>query len=172
MAPLIDFITSTIAPGTWRIVDTSGEEITGPSDSKKTGAAGRSDKSETGQIVPFFLSISLIIRHDAEVHEQVAKLFRGIANFLTAPNQKKNMPSLKRASRCLSPRVCQVKLRNHPTRPEQSLQHVPVPIKSFSRIHLRSTRPIARPAAIVSSERIRKLLKEIEEVVEQLAGKP
>ena len=42
------------------------------------GGAGGLDAPERppGAIIPFFLSISLIIRHTAEVHEQVADLLR------------------------------------------------------------------------------------------------
>ena len=38
-------------------------------------AGGRPER-QPGAIVPFFLSLSLIIKHTAEVHEQVADLLR------------------------------------------------------------------------------------------------
>ena len=38
--------------------------------------AASTTQRQPGAIVPFFLSISLIIKHTAEVHEQVADLLR------------------------------------------------------------------------------------------------
>ena len=82
MTPLIQLITTSIAPGTWRVQDSSGQDISpayglgqgfgGP------GGGGGIDAQERppGSIIPFYLSISLIIRHTAEVHEQVADLLR------------------------------------------------------------------------------------------------
>lgn len=51
MRPIIDLVTSRIAPGTWREGDDPGPSIT-----------------------PFFLSISLIIRHDRATHERISVL--------------------------------------------------------------------------------------------------
>ena len=78
MMPLINLITNTIAPGTWRITDPSGK-----SDSAAYGmggafggAGGEAEAAQPGSITPFMLSISLIIRHTAEVHEEVAELLK------------------------------------------------------------------------------------------------
>jgi hypothetical protein len=173
MTPLIEFITATIAPGTWRIVDTSGKEITGPSDSKKTVAAGGSDKSETGQIIPFFLSISLIIRHDAGVHEQVANLLRGFRTVVFGrPEEVEDHPQPQTG-------VALPKLSDVPGQVERSPDPTgavaPASAGADRVVRESSTaigRPTKRPAATGSSERIKKLLKEIEQEVEQLAGKP
>ena len=87
MTPLIQLITTSIAPGTWRVQDSSGQDISpayglgqgfGGPGGGGGGAGGGIDAAERppGSIIPFFLSISLIIRHTAEVHEQIADLLR------------------------------------------------------------------------------------------------
>ncbi|WP_337177834.1 type II secretory pathway, component PulD, partial [Paludisphaera sp.] len=82
MMPLIQLITSSIAPGTWRIQDGDGRDVSsayGLGGAFGGGGLGGDDIDEgrpPGSITPFFLSISLIIRHTAEVHDQVADLLR------------------------------------------------------------------------------------------------
>jgi hypothetical protein len=66
MGPMIELITSSVAPGTWDVWDTS----------EKLGPRGVANKSAIGSITPFYLSPSLIIRHTAEVHDQVANRLR------------------------------------------------------------------------------------------------
>ncbi len=79
MMPLIQLITTSIAPGTWNIQDGYGHEVP-PAYGMGGGFGGDQGGIDTqrqpGAIVPFFLSISLIIKHTAEVHEQVADLLR------------------------------------------------------------------------------------------------
>ena len=78
MTPLIQLITASIAPGTWRVHD-HGADITRPTAWAAASAATPDDiapHQPIGSITPFFLSISLIIRHTAEVHDQVADLLR------------------------------------------------------------------------------------------------
>ena len=79
MMPIIQLITTSIAPGTWKMQDGYGQEV--PSAYGLGGgfggdAGGIDQQRQPGAIVPFFLSISLIIKHTAEVHEQVADLLR------------------------------------------------------------------------------------------------
>ncbi len=84
MAPLIQLITASIAPNTWRVIDggENGQDVSaayglGGGFGGGGGAGGDIDAGRPpGSITPFFLSISLIIRHTAEVHEQVADLLR------------------------------------------------------------------------------------------------
>jgi len=78
MYPLIQLITNTIAFGTWRVTDPSGksEGAYGMGGAFGGGAAGEADVAQPGSITPFMLSISLIIRHTAEVHEEVAELLK------------------------------------------------------------------------------------------------
>ena len=81
MMPLIQLITSTIAPNTWRITDPSGGGEAGAYGmgggfGGGAGGADGADVAQPGSITPFLLSISLIIRHTAEVHEEVAELLK------------------------------------------------------------------------------------------------
>lgn len=64
MQPLIDLITRTVNPRTWII----------PGDPVR----GEATRTRIGSATPFYLSISLIIRHDAETHDRIADLFRGL----------------------------------------------------------------------------------------------
>ncbi len=66
MAPIIELITSSVAPGTWDVWDSS----------RKRGPRVAANKSAVGSITPFYLSPSLIVRHTAEVHDQVANRLR------------------------------------------------------------------------------------------------
>ena len=79
LMPIIQLITTSIAPGTWSIQDGYGHEVP-PAYGMGGGFGGDQGGIDTqrqpGAIVPFFLSISLIIKHTAEVHEQVADLLR------------------------------------------------------------------------------------------------
>ncbi len=82
MMPIIQLITSSIAPGTWRVNDTNGQDVSanygmGGGFGGAGGDAGGIDTNRPpGAITPFMLSISLIVRHTSEVHEQVADLLR------------------------------------------------------------------------------------------------
>ncbi len=78
MTPLVQLIATSIAPGTWAVHDGNGGDMT--QSYGLGGAFGGADdgapQRPIGAITPFFLSISLIIRHTAEVHDQVADLLR------------------------------------------------------------------------------------------------
>ena len=82
MMPLIQLLTTTIAPGTWKILGEGGREMSdgayGMGGGFGGGAAGGLDANNQpiGSIIPFNLSISLIIRHTAEIHEQIADLLK------------------------------------------------------------------------------------------------
>ncbi len=86
MMPLVQLITNTIAPGSWRVIDPSikGDGAYGMGGAFGGGGAGgagggadaAADPAQPGSITPFMLSISLIIRHTAEVHEEVAELLK------------------------------------------------------------------------------------------------
>jgi type II secretory pathway component GspD/PulD (secretin) len=73
--PLINLIKASIAPGTWR--DGPDDESGGYG--MGGGAGGGADAGAdqaVGSITPFFLNISLIIRHTAEVHDDIVDLLR------------------------------------------------------------------------------------------------
>jgi len=77
MVPLINLITNTIAPGSWRVTDSTGKsENAYGMGGAFGGAGGEAEAAQPGSITPFLLSISLIIRHTAEVHEEVAELLK------------------------------------------------------------------------------------------------
>jgi len=77
MVPLINLITNTIAPGTWRVTDSTGKnENAYGMGGAFGGGDNAADPAQPGSITPFMLSISLIIRHTAEVHEEVAELLK------------------------------------------------------------------------------------------------
>ena len=80
LTPLVQLVATSVAPGTWQVHDGAGADVTqayGLGGAFGGGDAGGLDVARPiGAITPFFLSISLIIRHTAEVHEQVADLLR------------------------------------------------------------------------------------------------
>lgn len=77
-APLVQLIKATIAPGTWK--NTDGMAPAGGAYGLGAGLggddAGAAESTAVGSITPFFLNISLIIRHTAEVHDDVVDLLR------------------------------------------------------------------------------------------------
>ncbi len=79
MGPLVQLISTSIAPGSWRLYNADGQDISGAygmGGGFGGDAGGAADTTPIGSITPFNLSISLIIRHTSEVHEQVADLLR------------------------------------------------------------------------------------------------
>jgi len=81
--PLIQMITTSIAPGTWDINNEKGESVTGGFGLGAGGGGGGfgggfagDEEPPIGTITPFLLNISLIIRHTAEVHDEIVDLLR------------------------------------------------------------------------------------------------
>jgi type II secretory pathway component GspD/PulD (secretin)/tetratricopeptide (TPR) repeat protein len=83
--PLMQLITTSIAPSTWEIKDpNTGNSIRtgyglggGGFGGGGEGGLGFGDEEPPiGSITPFFLNLSLIIRHTSEVHDQVIDLLR------------------------------------------------------------------------------------------------
>jgi RNA polymerase sigma factor (sigma-70 family) len=85
LAPIIRLITRHVAPGTWTGRDSAGKDVSESYgiDQVQSGSADR----RIGSITPFFLSISLIVRHTAETHKEVASLLEDVRNvvFRTSP---------------------------------------------------------------------------------------
>ncbi len=79
MSPVVDLITSTAARGTWTLRDGHGNEVA----PAKRGPVG-SRSATVGQITPFYLSLSLIVRHTKEGHEEVADVLRKLRRLLDA----------------------------------------------------------------------------------------
>jgi len=93
MKPLICLITSTVAPETWRVLDENGDDATAQT-LPNTSEGGRPvDSKRVGSITPFFLSVSLIVRCTAEIHEQVANLLKGLRDVVYARSQRYQLPS-------------------------------------------------------------------------------
>lgn len=64
MFPLVDLITSTVAPESWKKDENSW-----------------TDDGDVPGITPFFLSLSLIVRHEPKAHQQIASLLGGLRRF-------------------------------------------------------------------------------------------
>ncbi|HEV3164266.1 MAG TPA: type II secretory pathway, component PulD [Isosphaeraceae bacterium] len=81
MMPLVQLITSSVAPNTWQVIGANGEPMSAYGmGAGFAGAGGAGDgigaTQPIGSITPFLLNISLIIRHTAEVHEDIQDLLR------------------------------------------------------------------------------------------------
>jgi type II secretory pathway component GspD/PulD (secretin)/tetratricopeptide (TPR) repeat protein len=81
--PLIQLITTSIAPGTWEISDPNsgssvrtGYGLGGAGFGADQGLGFGEEEPPIGSITPFFLNLSLIIRHTSDVHDQVIDLLR------------------------------------------------------------------------------------------------
>ena len=64
LSPITDFITSTIAPGTWVVISAG---------MKDDGEASQ-DKGAIGTIAPYFAEERIVVRHTEEVHRRIADL--------------------------------------------------------------------------------------------------
>jgi hypothetical protein len=81
MSPIIDLITSTVARETWTVVERQSGTMT--SDGKRgVLSANAPSAKKVGVITPFYLSVSLIIRHTKEGHDEVANLLRRLRRLL------------------------------------------------------------------------------------------
>ncbi|CAN5883464.1 hypothetical protein BH23PLA1_BH23PLA1_37430 [soil metagenome] len=59
--PLIEIITTSVVPGTWNVQDDKGQSV----------AEG---EPPIGSITPFWLNVSLIVKHNVEAHEEIVAL--------------------------------------------------------------------------------------------------
>ncbi len=73
MTPMMELIQLTVARGTWVVRDMSGNDV-----SPKELAAAKDRTSRPNSMVPFLLSLSVIIKCSDEVHEEVTRLFRAL----------------------------------------------------------------------------------------------
>jgi len=91
ISPLIQMITTSVAPGTWKVIDmASQKDISGAyglgfqgmggMGMGGGGAGGAADlEGQTlpvGSVYPYFLGLSLIIRHTSEVHDEIVDLLK------------------------------------------------------------------------------------------------
>ena len=84
LKPLITLIASTVAPGTWNVVDEKGNVLAPALDLAASSARQGGQPQPVGSITPFFVSISLIIRCLPETHLQVAGLLKGLRDVVCA----------------------------------------------------------------------------------------
>jgi RNA polymerase sigma factor (sigma-70 family) len=75
LSPIMELITSSVAPGSWQILDENGQAL-------QPGDVG---KTKVGTMTPFFLTLSLNVRHTTEVHAQVEERLRQLRRFLAPP---------------------------------------------------------------------------------------
>ena len=78
MSPLIELIAASVAPGTWKGYDKRGK----PKFVVFLQGNQGDDEQATGSMTPFYLSISLIIRHTEEVHDQIGDRLRQLRRLL------------------------------------------------------------------------------------------
>jgi type II secretory pathway component GspD/PulD (secretin) len=85
ISPIIQMITTSVAPGTWKVVDpTTQKDITQAYalgfQGEPGGLGGAADLEgqalPVGSIYPYFLGLSLIVRHTNEVHDEIADLLK------------------------------------------------------------------------------------------------
>lgn len=76
MSPIVRLITATVAKGTWTIDDGVQGQVIGIDYRPLPVKPYPEGTRKFGTITPFFLSISLIVRHTPEVHDEVANLLR------------------------------------------------------------------------------------------------
>ena len=77
VGPVISLIETTIAPGTWMVPDPGGGMVRTKVKSRRPVSA-----DEMGSIIPFYLSVSLIIECTEDVHEDLANFFRGLRDLI------------------------------------------------------------------------------------------
>jgi RNA polymerase sigma factor (sigma-70 family) len=92
MMPLVRFIATTVAPGTWDIRDENGGDPTAVTDRARSSIGQGGQSKPMGSIIPFFLSISLVVRCTAETHTRVAHLLRGMRDVVNARDANAQRP--------------------------------------------------------------------------------
>jgi hypothetical protein len=92
MKPITDFIASTVAPGTWKtgdaIMNVDTSKTFAPIDVRTIDPILRDDTASWNIMVPFQLSISLIIKGTPEVHDQVGNTLRRLRVLLQARDER------------------------------------------------------------------------------------
>jgi hypothetical protein len=83
ITPLMDLIQMTVAPGTWAVQ----EGVRNPRSSDGE-ANPRTSTTHRNSMVPFLLSVSLIIKATPDVHRDIANLFRGLRRCQFGANSK------------------------------------------------------------------------------------
>ncbi|WP_406695077.1 RNA polymerase sigma factor [Singulisphaera sp. Ch08] len=97
MVPVIDLITSTVASGTWKINDAIADDQSTRYKTIESQAQITPKIPEQitpiGSITPFPLSISIIVRHTPQVHEEVAARLLQLRHLVHQRNAYTVMPN-------------------------------------------------------------------------------
>ena len=71
MTPLMDLIAVSVAPGTWNVQDGYGNQVPTKKNGRETAP-----QDQRNAMVPFFLSLSLIVKCPPEQHAEIAHILR------------------------------------------------------------------------------------------------
>jgi RNA polymerase sigma factor (sigma-70 family) len=94
LTPLTELIEASVAPGTWMVHDGYGNQV--PS---KKNSRGTVPQDQRNAMVPFFLTVSLIVRCSAETHDEIASLLRCLRRLKKTwddPNESSERPFPRR----------------------------------------------------------------------------
>ena len=145
MRPITDLIAATVAPGTWRIGDMNSVVET----------------SDTNVMVPFMLSISLIIRCPAEVHDQVGNTLRLLRALLQARDERTQPPPVEPTK---SPQA----VNSEPASPTGRFSlPSPIPAPADPTLPRAAARQVVPPPP-ATRQRVQQLLDELQKEVEKL----
>ncbi|MFM7317665.1 MAG: type II secretory pathway, component PulD [bacterium] len=85
ISPIIQMITTSVAPGSWKVIDPMTQKDISQAyalgfQGEPGGLGGAADLEgqalPVGSIYPYFLGLSLIVRHTNEVHDEIADLLK------------------------------------------------------------------------------------------------
>jgi hypothetical protein len=122
--PLVRLITSTVAPGTWRVFDENGLDVTKQTLEANSGADGSMRPRRVGSITPFYTSMSLIIRGTAETHENVGNLLRGLRSFVGARERNTNAKGSMETRARAEARLREAEPSHSPAQPKARLEQL------------------------------------------------
>jgi RNA polymerase sigma factor (sigma-70 family) len=97
LTPLVDLIETTVAPGTWVVQDARGNEL--PPRANRRGVAA---STRQNSIIPFFLSVSLIVKCPKEAHDEIASLLRNLRRLKSPQDYDDHPPGDRRITMTLS----------------------------------------------------------------------
>lgn len=167
MGPLIDLVISTTAPK--QVASKSAPKRWKVRDDSRNGSdQGRlTEENVLGTITPFYLSMSLIVRTDAETHDRIADLFRGIRRLQEHVDARR--AGAKTAPDFLEP--AQPTAGAPTVIVEGGMDAAPFPQRESGAEPRSDQTPSARrtsPAGVDEVQRLRKLLQEVNDKIEHL----
>jgi hypothetical protein len=164
MKPLTDLIASTIAPGTWKtgdaIMNVDTSKTFAPRDWRTIDPILHDETSSWNVMVPFQLSISLIIKGTPEVHDQVGNTLRRLRVLLQARDERTH-PSPAEPPK--SPQAA----NSEPASPTGRTSSPPIPAPADPTMPP-PTAPQVVPPQPGSRQRVQELLDELQREVAKL----